>query len=86
MTVVLLVHMPVRKLSIALDPDLADEAALAAEEKGVSFSAFVNEALERQLTIRRGLRAVAEWETQHGAFSAEEIARADALLDRIARR
>jgi hypothetical protein len=33
------------------------------------------------LAIEDGLAAVAEWEAEHGAFTAEEIAAADAILD-----
>jgi len=33
-----------------------------------------------------GLRAVAEWEARHGALMPEELASADAIVDRTARR
>jgi hypothetical protein len=38
-------------------------------------------ALENLLAIRAGLRAVQEWEREHGEFTAAEIAEADAILD-----
>jgi hypothetical protein len=31
--------------------------------------------------VEDGLAAVAEWEAEHGAFTAKEIAAADAVLD-----
>lgn len=35
--------------------------------------------------IKAGLAAVAEWEAEHGPFTEEEIAWADAVLDRAQR-
>jgi hypothetical protein len=66
---------------------LADEVALAVEaaakEDGVSFSAWLSSAAERQLRVRQGLRGVAAWESEAGAFSAEELAAGEALLGRL---
>jgi hypothetical protein len=44
-------------------------------------SALVAEGLEYLLAIRAGQHAVRDWEAEHGAFSPEEIADADAALD-----
>lgn len=44
-------------------------------------SAYVSELIMKQEHLRRGLAAVAEWEAEHGAFTAEEIAWADRVLD-----
>lgn len=33
------------------------------------------------LVVRGGLRAVREWEAEHGSFTDEELADADVLLD-----
>ena len=44
-------------------------------------SALVTEALENYLRIRDGLRAVDEWKAEHGDFTPEEEAEADAILD-----
>jgi hypothetical protein len=41
----------------------------------------VTAAPENLLAIRAGLRAVQEWEREHGEFTAAEIAEADAILD-----
>lgn len=73
----------VRKLSVALDPWVADAAAREAEAEGVSLSSWLNRAAERALKISEGLAAVAEWEAEHGAFTEEEMAAADAELDRL---
>ncbi|HET7131859.1 MAG TPA: hypothetical protein VFJ95_06400 [Gammaproteobacteria bacterium] len=73
--------MGVKKLSIALDERIAAAAAASAERQGLSLSAWVNRAAENALAIEDGLAAVAEWESEHGPLSAEELAAADAVLD-----
>ena len=71
-----------KKLSVALDEAVAREAALAAQKKGLSLSAWLNSAAERALLIEGGLAAVAEWEAEDGALTEEELARADSVLRR----
>ena len=71
-----------KKSSVSLDEAVAAEVALVAERYGVSRSEWLNAAAERQLTIERGLAAVAEWKAEHGPFSEEEIAWADSVLAR----
>jgi hypothetical protein len=75
--------MTVKKLSVALDGEVAEAAADAASRAGVSLSAWLNDAAENKLAVADGLAAVREWEAEHGAFTPEEIARADDLLDRL---
>jgi hypothetical protein len=72
--------MVVKKLSIALDSDVADAASRAAERAGLSLSAWLNDAAENALAIERGLEAMREWEAEHGAFTEEELAEADRML------
>lgn len=77
--------MPVRKLSVALEESVADAAKQAAKRRGMSLSAWLNEAsvsaLETEVRLQDGLAGVAEWEAEHGPISAEELAKADAVLD-----
>ena len=73
--------MGVKKISIALDERVAEAAAASAERHGLSLSAWLNRAAQNSLAIEDGLAAVAEWEAAHGAFTPEEIAAADAILD-----
>ena len=73
--------MAVKKLSIALDPDVADAAASAAETSGQSLSAWLNDAARTRLRIEDGLAAVAEWEAEQGRLTADERAEADRQLD-----
>ena len=73
--------MTVKKLSIALDGEVAAAAGRAAARSGLSLSAWLNDAAENALAIERGLDAVREWEAEHGAFTPEELAEADRVLD-----
>lgn len=75
--------MTVRKLSVALDDQVAAAAAEAAERSGLSLSAWLNHAAENALAIEAGLAAVREWETEHGALTPDELAAADQMLDRV---
>jgi hypothetical protein len=75
--------MAVKKLSVALDDEVAEAAAKAASRAGVSLSAWLNHAAENELALEEGLDGVREWEAEHGEMSAEELARADELLDRV---
>ncbi len=73
----------VRKLSIALEESVAEGAANAAAQHGVSLSAWINAAAERALVLEDGLAAVREWESEHGELAAEELAWADIVLGTV---
>jgi hypothetical protein len=64
---------PSPKLAITVDPDVHEQVLAAAADDGVSVSAWMTAAARRALSIRDGLRAVAEWEREHSAFSESEI-------------
>jgi len=68
---------------VSLDAEVAAAVEAAAGEDGVSFSAWLSEAAHRQLLVREGLRGVAEWETEAGPLSSEELAAGEVLLDRL---
>ena len=72
-----------KKLSVALDDTVAQEVALAADRAGLSVSAWLNHAAQNELAIEAGLDAVREWEAEHGELTADELAAADKLLDRV---
>ena len=72
---------PSPKLAITVDAEVHDQVLAAAAEEGVSVSAWMTAAARRALLVRDGLRAVAEWEAEHGAFSADEL---DAAHRRVA--
>jgi hypothetical protein len=73
----------VTKRSVSLADEVAMAVEAAAEEDGMSFSAWLSSAAERQLRVRRGLRGVADWEEEAGSLTAEEIANGEALLARL---
>jgi len=73
----------VRKLSVALDPSVADAAAEAAEREGISLSAWLSRAAERALVVERGLEGVRAWERDNGSLTDAELSDADKVLNRI---
>lgn len=75
--------MGVTKRSVSLEDAVATRVEHAAEEDGVSFSAWLSAAAERSLRLRDGLRGVQEWEAEAGALTVEERAAGEALLDRL---
>jgi hypothetical protein len=64
---------PSPKLAITVDPDVHAQVVAAATAEGVSVSAWMTAAARRALRVREGLAAVAEWEAEHGALTAEEL-------------
>ncbi len=64
---------PSPKMAISVDPDVHAGVLAAAEAEGISVSAWITQAARQALKIRAGLRAVAEWEAEHGAFTDEEL-------------
>lgn len=78
--------MAVRKLSVALDEEVAQAAADVAARRGVSLSTWLNAAAERALIIEAGLAGVRAWEAEHGELTQEELTWADDVLDGLASR
>jgi hypothetical protein len=73
----------VTKRSVSLNDDVAAAVEAAAREDGVSFSAWLSSAAERQLRVRQGLKGVEAWETEVGSLTPEEIAAGEASLARL---
>ena len=67
---------PSPKLAITVDPEVYAQVIAAAEAEGVSVSSWMTAAARRELRLRDGLAAVAEWETEHGPLTDEELAAA----------
>ena len=74
-----------KKRSISIPPELDDQIAAAAEAAGMSYSAWVALTARKEFTIRGGLEAVGQYETEHGTFTPEEIAEADEWAARVTR-
>ncbi|HYM67700.1 MAG TPA: hypothetical protein VEW68_10440 [Patescibacteria group bacterium] len=72
--------MPAQKLSVALEVPVARAAREAAERRGISLSAWLNEAARNALAIEDGLIAVAEWEAERGPLPPDALAAADVAL------
>ena len=64
---------PSPKLAITVDPEVHKQIVAAASRGGVSVSAWMTTAARECLQRRAGLAAVAQWEKQHGRFTAEEM-------------
>jgi hypothetical protein len=71
-----------KKRSISMPPELDAEIADAAAAAGLSYSAWLADTARKEFTIRAGLAAVSQFEQDAGAFTAEEIADADAWAAR----
>lgn len=67
---------PSPKLAISVDPDVHQRVLAAAAADGLSVSAWMTAAARRVLQLREGLAAVAEWEQEHGEFTAAELVNA----------
>jgi hypothetical protein len=67
---------PASKLAITVDRDVHAKVVKAAAEDQMSVSAWLTAAARQAIRLREGLRAVADWEAAHGAFSEEELAEA----------
>ena len=65
---------PSPKLAITVDADVHAGVVAAASEEGLSVSAWMTNAARKALLVRDGLKAVAEWEAEHGALSEQELA------------
>lgn len=66
-----------KKRSVSIPPDLDAQIEAAAAEAGVTYSAWLAATARKEFTIRAGLKAVAEFELEQGAFSPEEITEAE---------
>ena len=75
-----------KKRSISMPPELDAEIAAAADQAGMSYSAWLADTARKEFTIRAGLPAVSQFELDHGAFSAAEIADADVWAAEAIRR
>lgn len=65
---------PSPKMAITVDPHVYEQVVVAAAADGLSVSAWMTDAARRALHVRDGLRAVEEWECEHGAFTGAELA------------
>jgi hypothetical protein len=72
-----------KKRSISIPPELDAEIAAAAQDAGMSYSAWIAQTARKEFIIRAGLEAVSQYEAEHGPFNPDEIAEADEWATRI---
>jgi hypothetical protein len=72
--------MATKKVTITLPEELVEALSAAAYEDGVALSRLVADAAKGELRRRAGRRLVADWQAEHGAFTAEELASARAEM------
>jgi hypothetical protein len=72
--------MAMRKVTVTLPEHLVEELGAAAREDDIPLSRLVAQAAESELRRRVGRRLVAEWQSEHGAFTAPELAAARAEM------
>jgi hypothetical protein len=77
---------PAVKLAISVDRTVHAKVLDAAEAEGLSVSAWMTAAARRALRVRDGLGAIAEWEAEHGALTAEELVTARRRIAKRPRR
>jgi hypothetical protein len=75
-----------KKRSISMPPELDAEIAMAAAAAGLSYSGWLAETARKEFTVRTGLAAVSEFEREHGAFTAVELAEAEDWAARATKR
>lgn len=72
--------MASKKVTITLSEELVEAISAAAQDDGLPVSRLVASAVERELRLRLGRRLISEWQSEHGAFTAEELAAARAEM------
>lgn len=68
--------MAVERVTVSLESELASAIRLAAEADAQNLSAWLADAARRRLATRGLREVVSDWESEHGAFSEDELARA----------
>jgi len=72
-----------KKRSISIPPELDAAIAAAAQDAGMSYSAWITQTARKEFIIQAGLEAVSKYESEHGPFTPDEIAEADEWAARI---
>lgn len=73
--------MATKKVSISLPPEVAAAISASATHHGETVSAWIDRTAREALRREAGLAGVDEYEREHGAFTPQEIAWADRILD-----
>ncbi|MGH8907243.1 MAG: YlcI/YnfO family protein [Egibacteraceae bacterium] len=65
-----------KKIAVSVDPDVLAAISEEVKAEGTSISGFVNAACASEIRSRRLLRAIRQWEAEHGEITDEELQRA----------
>jgi len=68
--------MPVERLTVSLDAELAAAVREAATQDALNMSAWLADAAQRRLATRGLADVIAEWEAVHGEFTSPELEQA----------
>ncbi len=71
------------KRTVSIEPDVWASVEQLARSQDLGVSTVINRLLRRERVIERGLAAVQEWESEHGALTDAELAEADRMLDNL---
>ncbi|MCP4085438.1 MAG: hypothetical protein GY745_10365 [Actinomycetia bacterium] len=72
--------MAVERLTVSIQTELAAEVREAAEADAQNLSAWLADAARRRLATRGLGDVITDWETEHGAFTEQELNDARARL------
>lgn len=72
--------MKVEKISVSFEAELGDAIRAAAAQAGKPVSSWLAEAAASKLRAEALAAFLADWESEHGVVSAQELARAEAEL------
>lgn len=72
--------MKVDKLSVSFDPELGDAVRAAAKQHGAGVSRWLADAAATKLRNEALADLLDAWEAEHGALTADELAKAAAEL------
>ena len=64
-----------------MPPELDQQIEAAAKQAGMTYSGWLAVTARKEFIVQTGLNAVAEFEREHGAFTAKELADADRWTD-----
>lgn len=78
--------MGVEKMSVSFDLELGEAIKVSATGRGQSVSAWLADAARDRLRLESLGQAVDDWGRKFGPLTDPEVANADSLLDRAAKR
>ncbi|MEU4606731.1 hypothetical protein AB0F43_27435 [Kribbella sp. NPDC023972] len=72
--------MAVKKKTLSFDEELWAAVERRAHAAGTTPSAYVNALVAKSERLYRGLKSVSDWESEHGALTADQLDWADRAL------